>query len=70
MKHEIIEAIEQGKPFAFGGHKLIAIPYDNTLDDVCDNCEMNRLCQGEISKLCDEINDQFLDCMYLAIIPQ
>ncbi len=68
MTHEIIEAIKEGKPFDFGDRMFMAIPYDNTLDDVCFHCDEFGLCDDEIRKLCSEINDTFLDCMYLTYV--
>lgn len=69
MKNEkILEAIEQGLPFEFEGHLMTAIPFDNTLQDICHWCDMEDQCKGNVKSLCEDIEETFIDRMYLAII--
>ena len=64
----IQEAIEQGVPFEMGGHTCIAIPFDNSLHDICHWCDLEKECNKVVKELCSEIQYTFIDRMYFAII--
>lgn len=68
MTQEILNAIEQGKPFWFDNHTLKAVPFDNTLHDMCSFCKMDSQCTENVACLCEEIQDEFIDSFYLKIL--
>lgn len=67
MSHEILNAIEQGLPFAFDNHTLLSVPFDDTIDEPCEWCEI-RGCAGIVMDFCLEVQDAFAEAFYFKVL--
>lgn len=51
------DAAIRSLPFFCGGHTILAVPFDELNgDELCNQCEMDSECKGDIFEMCEFVN--------------